>query len=337
VKQLIRGVAIRTLIGSDRFVRFVTRARLVGTDADLDPQIAAILEFQRRAKLPSLESFEPVRARSYAEEQMGVAELPLQPMAHVRDTFAGFDRIPVRIFVPHGASKNWLVWIHGGGGVIGSVDASENHARYLAAHTKCTVASVGYRLGPEDKHPAGIDDACTAFQALAERVPEGGKMVIGGDSYGGFASVHVERHARATGGRRADLQLLVYPAIDWTMSMPSHERNAEGYLLTKSMMTWFRAHYLDRDDDEGRKAVSPWFWSDADVKGAAPAIVVTAGYDPLVDEGDAWASRLRAAGVPVRHLRFAGLVHGFLSLGGIVRSAQAAFDDICRSVVEELA
>jgi acetyl esterase len=337
VKALIRGAAIRTLIRSERFVRFVTRARLTGVDADLDPQIAAILEFQRRAKLPTLESFEPVKARAYAEQQMGVAELPPEPMAHVTDTFVSFDRIPVRIFVPRGASNNWLVWIHGGGGVIGSVDGSEMHARYLAAHTKCTVASVGYRLGPEDKHPAGIDDACAAFQALAERVPAGGKIVVGGDSWGGFASVHVEHHARVTGGRRPDLQLLVYPAIDWTMSMPSHTRNADGYLLTKLMMHWFRAHYLDRDDDEGRKAVSPWFWDDAEVKDAAPAIVATAAYDPLVDEGDAWASRLRAAGVLVRHHRFSGLVHGFLSLAGIVRSARTAFDDLCQDVVEMLA
>src|SRR5687767_15372651 len=97
---------------------------------------------------------------------MGVAELRPESMAHVRDTFVGFDRIPVRVFVPHGASDNWLVWIHGGGGVIGSVDASESHARYLAAHAKCTVASVEYRLGPEDKHPAGIEDACAAFQEI---------------------------------------------------------------------------------------------------------------------------------------------------------------------------
>jgi acetyl esterase len=321
---------------SERFVRFVAKNRQSGVDADLDPQVAAVLEYQRLAKLPPLESMEPGKARRYAEAQMGIAELPPEPMAQVIDSFVGFDRIPVRIFVPHNATKNWLVWIHGGGGVIGSVDASERHARYLAAKTGCTVASVDYRLGPEDKHPAGIEDACAAFQGIAERVPEGGKLVIGGDSFGGFASVHVDHHARMTGGRRPDLQLLVYPAIDWTMSMPSHTHNADGYLLTKPMMTWFRAHYLHRDDDEGRKEVSPWFWPDDEIKGAAPAIVATAQYDPLVDEGDAWASRLRAAGVMVRHQRYVGLVHGFLSLAGIVRSAHRAFDDICGHVVEML-
>lgn len=322
---------------SERFVRFVAKKRQTGVDADLDPQIAAVLEYQRLAKLPALESMEPEKARRFAEAQMGVAELPPEPMAHVIDSFAGFERIPVRIFVPKNAGKNWLVWIHGGGGVIGSVDASERHARYLAAKTGCTVASVDYRLGPEDRHPAGIEDACTAFQGIAERVPAGGKLVIGGDSFGGFASVHVDHHARMTGGRRPDLQLLVYPAVDWTMSMPSHVHNADGYLLTKPMMTWFRAHYLHRDDDEGRKEVSPWFWPDDEVTGAAPAIVATAQYDPLVDEGDAWASRLRAAGVTVRHHRFVGLVHGFLSLAGIVRSAHAAFDQLCAEVVEMLA
>lgn len=321
---------------SDRFVRFVAKNRQSGVDADLDPQIAAVLEYQRMAKLPLLESMEPAAARAYAEEQMGVAELRPEPMAHVIDSFLGFDRVPARIFVPNGASDHWLMWIHGGGGVIGSVDGSEMHARYIAARTRCTVASIGYRLGPEDKHPAGLEDAYSAFAALAERVPKGGKLGVGGDSFGGFASIHVEHHARTSGGRPADLQLLVYPAVDWTMSFPSTDTNAEGYLLTRAMMTWFRGHYLHRDDPEGRREVSPWFWNDSQVKGAAPAIVATAGYDPLVDEGDAWASRLRGAGVLVRHHRYSGLVHGFLSLAGIVRSAHRAFDDLCQDVVELL-
>lgn len=322
---------------SDAFVRFASRNRVTGVDADLDPQIAAILEYQRRMRLPPLESFPVERARRYAEMQFAAVELPAEPMAQVVDTFAGFERVPVRIFVPHGASDNWLVWIHGGGGVIGSLDSSERHARFIAAKTKCTVASVGYRLGPEDKHPAGIDDAAAAFQALAERVPRGGKLAVGGDSYGGFAAICVEHHARTTGGCRPDLQLLVYPVVDWTRSFPSNERNGERYLLTSSLMDWFRANLLEDDSPEGRRAVSPWFWDDSELVGAAPAIVATAGYDPLVDEGDAWASRLRKAGVTVHHHRYAGQIHAFLSLAGVVRSSRVAFEELCSDVSDVLA
>jgi acetyl esterase len=322
---------------SDAFVRLASRKRVTGVDADLDPQIAAILEYQRRMRLPPLESMEVEKARRHAEELLGAVEVPAEPMAHVTDTFASFERVPVRIFVPHGASENWLVWIHGGGGVIGSLDSSERHARFIAAKTKCTVASVGYRLGPDHKHPTGIDDCAAAFQALAERVPSGGKIAVGGDSYGGYASICVEHHARETGGRRPDLQLLVYPAVDWTQSFPSNERNGEGYLLTRSMMSWFRGHLLEHDTPEEQREVSPWFWDDSELVGAAPAIIATAGYDPLVDEGDAWASRLRKAGVTVRHHRFAGQVHGFLSLAGVVRSSRAAFEQLCADVSDLLA
>jgi acetyl esterase len=314
----------------------MARGRQSGVDASLDPQIAAICEYKRRMRLPDLHEMDVLAARAYAERQLGVAEIPPAQMAHVIDSFAGFERIPVRVYVPHGATKNWLVWIHGGGGVIGSLDGAESHVRHFADQTKCTVASIDYRLGPEHRQPAGIEDACSAYQALCDRVPAGGKVVVGGDSFGGYASVMVEHHARTTGGRRPDLQLLVYPFVDWTMSFPSTERNAQGYLLARDTMTWFRGHYLERDDDAERREQSPWFWDDAELVGAAPAIVATAGYDPLVDEGDAWASRLQAAGVQVRHHRYAGLVHGFLSFAGVVRSARGAFDELCQDVVEML-
>lgn len=320
---------------SDWFVRFASQGRSTGMDETLDRQIAAALEYQRRAKLPPLDSLDPGSARAFAESNLEATELDPEPMAEIIDTTVTHDRIPVRIFVPSDASKNWIVWCHGGGGVIGSIDGSERVTRYLAEHTKCTVASVGYRLGPEDKHPAAIDDACAAWEALTERVPKGGHAAIGGDSFGGFLSVHVERDARRRGIRKPDLQVLVYPLLDMTLTQPSIDKYAEGYLLTKSMMTYFRDHYLNNADE--RQTGSPWFWADKDIRGSAPAIVVTAGFDPLVDEGDAWAARLAQAGVTVRHHRHDSLVHGFLSLAGIVRTAKSATDQICVEIVELLA
>lgn len=310
-------------------VQRAARGRSNGADKILDRQIAAVLEYQRLAKMPPLESLDPERARAYSEMNLEIAELPSEPVAHVIDTTVGEQRTPVRIFEPHHAGKDWLIWFHGGGGVIGSIAGSERICRYIAAKTGHTVATVGYRLGPEDKHPSAIDDACSAWEALVDRIPAGGRAVVGGDSFGGFLAAHVDHWTRAAGVRSPDLQALIYPIIDLRLISPSIDRYAEGYLLTKSMMTYFLGHYLNTTDDP--EAASPYFWSD--VAGSAPALVVTAGFDPLVGEGDAWAERLRAAGVTVRHRRFDSMVHGFLSLAGIVKAAHVAVDEICQEIV----
>jgi acetyl esterase len=314
-------------------VRFAGRKRHLGDDAELDRQVAAALEFERIARLPALDSMEVPAARRYAEEGMSPLDFDPAPMAEVIDTTiiaGGGGTIPVRIFVPHDAGRDWLVYFHGGGGVIGSIKASESVTRYLAQQTRCTVASVEYRLGPEDKHPAAIEDACAAYAGLLERVP--GKVAVGGDSFGGFLAAHVDHWTRATGVRSPEVQLLIYPLVDLTLASPSIERLGEGYLLTKKMVYWFRGNYLHAEDD--KEAGSPWFWTD--LEGSAPAIIATAGYDPLVDEGDAWADRLRQAGTEVRHHRFATLIHGFLSLAGAVDAARAATDELCRDLVEML-
>jgi acetyl esterase/lipase len=326
--------AARGAMRTDWIVRLAGRKRANGADTALDRQVAAALEFQRVARLPDLDTMTPVDARRFAEEGMAPLELDPAPMAEVIDTTvpgAGGD-IPVRIYVPEHAGLDWLVYLHGGGGVIGSIRGSDPVTRYVAAHTRCTVASVGYRLGPEHKHPAAIEDAAAAWRAMVERVPAGGRIAVGGDSFGGFLSAHVDRHAMLTGVRQPDVQVLIYPMVDLTFSSASLDRLAHGYLLTKAMMQWFRDHYLHDTDD--RRAASPWFWED--VEGAAPAIVATAGYDPLVDEGRAWAERLRAAGTPVTARHHPGLVHGFLSLAGAVVTARAAIDQICTDVVDHL-
>jgi acetyl esterase len=275
----------------------------------------------------------PLEARVYAASGLSPVEVRPATMAQVIDTsvHGPAGSIPVRVYVPgrdNGASPSWIVYFHGGGGVIGSIESSDPVSRWLAAATRCTVVSVGYRLGPEAKNPAAIDDAIAAWMAIAERVPPGAKLAVAGDSFGGFLSAHVDRGAV----RRPDLQVLIYPMVDLTMSSPSIDRHAEGYLLTRSMMRWFRGHYLGPAQD-GR-AFSPAFWPD--LAGSAPALVVTAGFDPLSDEGAAYAERLRAAGVPVRHRCYPALVHGFMSLGGAVKAAREATDQIWQDIVELL-
>lgn len=319
---------------AEPLVGLVARGRRAGTDAELDPQIAAVLELNRLMRLPALDSMDPAAARRFAEDGLSPLDVEIAPMAKLVDTTipGRSGRVPVRIYVPHDAGPSWIVYLHGGGGVIGSIRSSEPVTRLLAAQTKCTVASIGYRLGPEDRHPSAIEDVCAAWDAIVARVPRGGKIAVAGDSFGGFLSIHVDRHARS-GARRPDLQVLIYPITDLTLTSPSLDRLADGYLLTKSMVHWFREHYLHPEDD--RHAPSPAYWPE--LTGASPAIVVTAGYDPLVDEGDAYAARLAAAGVQVRHRPYRSLIHGFLSMAGVVRAARIAVDEICEDIVEVLA
>ncbi len=305
-------------------VRLLARRRQRGADVGLDRQVAAVLELQRLLRLPALESMEPPAARAFAEDGLSPLDVKPAPMAQIIDT--NVDDIPVRLYVPHDATPHMIVYFHGGGGVIGSIRSSEPVTRLLAEQTKCTVASVEYRLGPEHKHPCAIDDAIDAYNAMVERLPAGARIAVAGDSFGGYVCALVDRAVQ----RKPDLQVLIYPIVDMTLESPSIERHAEGYLLTKSMMLWFRNPYLNASDD--RRAISPAYWKE--LVGTSRAIVVTAGYDPLVDEGDAYAAALRAANIPVRHRRYPALIHGFISLAGAVRAARMALDEICSDIRE---
>ncbi|HMG21267.1 MAG TPA: alpha/beta hydrolase [Kofleriaceae bacterium] len=328
---MFRGAA-RAILGTP-LVHVLARSRRRGVDRDLDHQIAAVLAGQRLLRLPPVESMEPPRARGFAETGLAPLEVAPVAMAEVTDTAVAGPAgpIPVRIFVPHGAGAHWIIYLHGGGGVIGSIRSSEPVTRLYAAQTRCVVASVEYRLGPEHRHPAAIDDAYAAWDALAARAGAG-RAAIAGDSFGGYLATQVDHRARARGSRRPDLQVLIYPAVDMTQSSPSIDRLAEGYLLTRSLIRWFRDNYLNPNDD--RRAASPMFWSDH--RGAARALIATAGYDPLVDEGERYADLLRAAGTEVRHRSYPSLIHGFLSLAGGVAAARAAVDELCDDTRELL-
>lgn len=325
--RLFRGAA-QIMLGTPLF-RVLARGRQRGVDAGLDPQVAAVLEAERVLRLPAIETMPPPDARAFAEAGLSPLDVAPVAMAEVIDTTVAGPggAIPVRVFVPHGAGRDWIVYLHGGGGVIGSIRSAEPATRLLAAQTGCVVASVGYRLGPEHRHPAAIDDACAAWDALAARAGDG-RMAIAGDSFGGFLAAHVDHHTLATGGRRPDLQVLIYPTVDLTLSSPSIERHADGYLLTRSMMQWFRSNYLNPEDD--RRAASPIYWPS--LAGSARALIATAGYDPLVDEGDRYAELLRVAGTEVTLRRYPSLIHGFLSIAGGVTAARAAIDELSRDI-----
>jgi acetyl esterase len=270
----------------------------------------------------------PPAARRHAAEALAPLDVPAARMAAVADLAVPGPAGPiaVRLYEPPAAGPHGIVYFHGGGGVIGSIRSSEAVVRALAAGTGCTVASVEYRLGPEHPHPAAVDDAQAAWAALAARVGAAGRVAVAGDSFGAYLAAHVERgSAAAPAPRRPDLQVLIYPLVDLTLTSASIDRFAEGYLLTKPLIHWFRGNYLRPEDDP--RAISPLYWERPTA--AAPALIATAGFDPLVDEGDAYAARLAAAGTPVRHLRHASLVHGYLSLAGAVTGARAALRELC--------
>lgn len=246
-----------------------------------------------------------------------------------RDLDGPGGALPVRIYRPRGdGPAPVLVWYHGGGWVIGDIATSDATARRLCAEAGAVVVSVGYRLAPEHPYPAGPDDAWAALGWVAAHAAEIGgdpaRLAVGGDSAGGNLAALVALRARDEGGPALRHQLLVYPATDLAMDHPSIHENGEGYFLTEAAMLWFADHYLGADRQHGdpaSPAVSPLR---AEVAGVAPAQVLTAEFDPLRDEGDAYAARLAEAGVPVDHVPHPGLIHGFFSMGSLSPDADEA-------------
>lgn len=256
-----------------------------------------------------------------------------EPVGSVEDcTVPGpAGALPVRIYRPLEAPgpAPILVWYHGGGWVIGDLDTTDATARTFCAQGGAVVVSVDYRLAPEHPFPAGPQDAWAALTWVAGHADEVGgdvaRLAVGGDSAGGNLAALVALRARDEGGPTLCHQLLAYPATDLTMGHPSIEENAEGYFLSKASMQWFAGHYLGPHHEHGDPAsgeVSPL--CAPDVSGVAPAQILTAEFDPLRDEGHAYAARLADAGVDVELVAHPGLVHGFLSFTELSPDARIA-------------
>jgi len=227
-----------------------------------------------------------------------------------------------------------LVFFHGGGWVVGNIDSHEAMCRHLSNRAECAVLSVDYRMGPEHKFPAAVEDCFAATAWTADNAAALGidsrRLAVGGDSAGGNLAAVVSLLARDKGAPRISCQVLIYPATDAAMRHDSVARYAEGYVLTRATMRWFYEQYLRTPDDAADWRVSPLLAPD--LSHLPPAYVLTAGYDPLCDEGDAYAARLAAAGVPVTHRRFPGQVHGFVTNGRVIRAAETALDEVAAAV-----
>jgi acetyl esterase len=287
----------------------------------VDPQIAVLLERVNAA--PPLSSGTPEEGREALRTLYLLAArfVPQVEVGSVEDVAEG--PVPMRVYRPSGDGPHpTLMFIHGGGFVIGDLEGYDAQCRVLCSRVGATVVSIDYRLAPEHPFPAGVEDALAAFDWVVAN--ESGPFAVGGDSAGGNLSAVV---AQARSSELA-AQLLLYPATDMLTERPSLEENGEGLLLTRDDMEWFHGHYLGGDEAlRSDPRVSPGLAED--LTGLPPALVYTAQYDPLRDDGDAYAAALSKAGVKVIHRRFDGLVHGFFALGPLSAAAQAAVDTVC--------
>jgi acetyl esterase len=283
----------------------------------LDASLKTIIDQLAAMGGAPLSEMSPADARE-TYKLLAAADGPPEEVGAVTDRdVAG---VPCRVYRPMtgGADLPVLAWFHGGGWVIGDLDTADGTCRRLANQAGCVVVSVDYRRAPESPFPAAVDDCWAVTSWLtgggaAELGGDPARISVGGDSAGGNLAAVVALLARDAGTTLRH-QLLVYPVTDLSTESPSYAENGEGFLLTSDTMRWFVGHYTAPEDRSDWRA-SPLLAED--VQGVAPAHVITAGFDPLRDEGDAYALRLANAGVPVEHHRVAGGIHGFFGMRAV--------------------
>jgi acetyl esterase len=310
----------------------------------LDPQVSALLaQFEGRPTLDTLPV--AVGRRAYAETTAKMVPRPAGELAVDERLVPGpVGPMRARVYRPAapGAGRPLVVYLHGGGWVICDLDTHDALCRRLSLGADAVVVSIDYRLAPEHRFPAAPDDAEAAVRwAAAEAAALGadaGRLVLAGDSAGGNLAAVAALRLRAAGGPRLAGQLLLYPVTDhWTAGFASYDAFAEGFGLTRAVMAWFWDHYLGTSlDAQAARGLSPDAapLRAADLRGLPPALVITAEYDVLRDEGEAYAARLREAGVPTTLERAVGMHHGFASWSGVLDGADRALARACAWIGE---
>ena len=296
---------------------------------NVHPQVAALLERVARSPLPPYHTVAPFVARRIYRDTRAALSCAAPPVAQSRLLI--FDRIAVRAYRPvSGEVLPALVYFHGGGWTIGDLDTHDVLCRQLANGARCAVFSVDYRLAPEAPFPAAVEDCLAATRHVfsnAEKLKVNpSQIAVGGDSAGGNLAAVVALHRH----RALAFQLLIYPATDQRCNTDSHRRNGEGYLLTREAIEFFRRCYLPEKEHWTDWRASPLLA--ASHAGLPPAFVITAGYDPLRDEGREYAERLARAGVEVAYRDYGDMVHGFLLFGGVLDTANTAVADCCAAL-----
>lgn len=306
----------------------------------LDQATTALLEAMAALGLKPLHEQTPAEARGRMAAMRG-EQAPGPDMASVRDlrvkASGGF--VPVRVLTPVSEPRGVIVYYHGGGWVIGSLADFDKLGRILAQRTGCAVLLADYRLAPEYRFPTAVDDSWAVLRWADERRAELARpdapLIVAGDSAGGNLSAVMAQRAKAAGGPRIALQVLVYPVTDCDLESTSYRDPANQLMLSRESMIWFWDHYAP--DPEARLHPDAAPLRNADLLRLPPAVVLTAEHDVLRDEGELYATRLLKAGVPVRHQRFTGQMHGFFTMVDILPGAAAAMDYVAAAIEEHLA
>jgi len=299
----------------------------------LHPKARAIVD--QLAGLPPLPTMTPTEARGRPEPLAAAPEAVGSVTARAIPGPGG--PLPIRIYRPKDGLKGALVYFHGGGWVLGSLDSADATCRALANRSRCVVISIGYRLAPEHKFPAAVDDAYAAVRWVADNGADlridPARIAVGGSSAGGGLAAAVALIARDRGGPKIAFQLLTVPVTELSSRAASHREFAEGYGLTSADMEWFGRHYVrtEADADEPYASVLR-----ADLHDLPPAFVITAECDPLRDDGEAYAEKLRKLGIAARYKRYSGMFHGFMSFPGVLPEAAEAFEDAGKALREAL-
>jgi acetyl esterase len=307
----------------------------------LDPQAQRVIEAMAALNLKPVEESTPAEAReSIRTRTAGLGPFPeVAAVTDHRVPVAGGE-ITVRAYSPGGPGPHpALVYYHGGGWVIGDLYTHDGLCRSLSAAAGCAVLSVDYRLAPEAKYPVPVEDSYAALLWIVANAGRLGidrrRIAVGGDSAGGNLATVMALLARDRRGPALALQVLIYPVTDHDLDTVSYRENATGYVLTRDAMRWVWDHYLAHEAQGREPYASPL--RAPSLAGLPPALVITAEYDPLRDEGEAYAARLRDAGVPVTLTRYPGMFHGFVRLTKFLDQARTAVDEIAGSVQKAFA
>jgi acetyl esterase len=300
---------------------------------ELDLPTHALLRLMGLTRRGQLHELDPVRARKVAQRDGTLVDLPEASLAERRDfEIDGGERpLRARLYRPRLAGpRPIVVWLHGGGFVIGGLETHRGMCSNLAARSGCVVIAIDYRKAPEHRFPSAVEDALASYCWIREHAEQlGGRpeqLAIGGDSAGGNLSAVVCQRLRDADDAQPALQVLIYPSTDSHHPFPSYQHFGAGLLLTHDMLRWFLGHYLRGPEDRDNPWASPL--RAASFEGLAPALIRTAGFDPLRDEGSAYADALRAAGVEVDYRCYERLIHNYIVMGAASSANRAAVEDL---------
>ena len=298
----------------------------------LDPQAQVIVDFMASIGF-TFDGATPEELR--AGMSAGATPSPIAMSSVTDRTIPGpAGAIPIRIYRPStDADLPVVTFFHGGGWVVGDLESHDHCCRVIASKAECVVVAVDYRLAPEAKFPAAIDDAWAATEWVVANADELGvdasRLAVAGDSAGGNLAAVVANMSRDHEHVEIIQQVLIYPVTDGACDRPSMTENAEGYFLTRSAMDWFHDHYTVTVADLDDPRYSPIL---SDLAGAPSAVIVTAGFDPLRDQGNAYATKLVEAGVDVDHVEYEGMIHGFFSMDEAIDVAADAQDQVAAAL-----